>query len=169
MKIYGIPVATPIDPVVVKKDIPGHLEVTVDENNVASHSAQEIDAHVAKGGSVVLNFTDSSASHGYACLWARTSALVIFLETYVSEGGVTQTFFFIDGDKNCTEEVVTFEVSGGKTFDHITITENADGSVTMENTFTDGTSETIVLAAGDKPDSVTYNGVAIPIEWAVSE
>jgi hypothetical protein len=49
------------------------------------------------------------------------------------------------------------------------ITEGADGSVTFENTLSDGGKETIVLAAGENPASVTYNGVAIPIEWAVSE
>ena len=47
------------------------------------------------------------------------------------------------------------------------ITEHADGSITMKNTFTDDTYETIVLAAGEKPASITYNGTAIPIDWVV--
>lgn len=58
-------------------------------------------------------------------------------------------------------------VTTGKPIKDFKITEHADGSITMKNTFTDGTYETIVLAAGEKPGSVTYNGVAIPIEWVV--
>lgn len=58
--------------------------------------------------------------------------------------------------------------AGGKPIATIKITEGADGSVTMENTFTDGEKETIFLPAGDKPANVTYNGVAVPIEWVVS-
>lgn len=55
-------------------------------------------------------------------------------------------------------------VTAAKTFSNIKITEHADGSVTMYNTFTDGTSETIGIGAGDTP-GISYNGVAIPTEW----
>lgn len=58
-------------------------------------------------------------------------------------------------------------VTTGKPIATFEITEHADGSITMKNTFTDGTYETIVLAAGEKPASITYNGVAIPIDWVV--
>lgn len=51
----------------------------------------------------------------------------------------------------------------------ISVTEAADGTVTMVNTLTTGGTETIVISpdANGKPGSITYNGVAIPIEWVV--
>ena len=51
----------------------------------------------------------------------------------------------------------------------ISITEAADGTVTMVNTL-DNSTETIVIGAdanGD-PNKLTYNGKEIPIEWVVS-
>ena len=52
----------------------------------------------------------------------------------------------------------------------VSITEQADGSVTMVNTLSDGGTETIVIGAdaNGNPNSLTYNGTAIPIEWVVS-
>lgn len=47
----------------------------------------------------------------------------------------------------------------------IQITEKTDGSIEMINFFEDNTFETIILAAGDNPESVIYNGTAIPIDW----
>ena len=51
----------------------------------------------------------------------------------------------------------------------VNITEHADGSVTMENTLSDGTKETIEIGADadGNPASVTVNGTAIPVEWTV--
>lgn len=51
----------------------------------------------------------------------------------------------------------------------ISVTEAADGTVTMVNTLSTGGTETIVISpdANGKPGSITYNGVAIPIEWVV--
>ncbi len=147
-----------------------HLEVTVDAAGMASHSASEINAHIDSGGSVVLNFTGYS-NPSYAQLWFRHNGGVLFCTTDVTENSVTQTLFGIDEEKKCTEETLKFEASGGsnKTITNMKITEGADGSVTFENTLSDGGKETIFLPAGDKPESVTYNGVAIPIAWAVSE
>ena len=144
-----------------------HLEVTVDAAGMASHSASEINAHIDAGGSVVLNFTGYS-NPSYAQLWFRHNGGVMFCTTDVTDSSVSQTLFGIDEEKNCTEEHISFEGSGssGKTFASIKVTEHTDGRVTMENTFTDGSKETMVLAAGEKPESLTYNGVAIPIEWA---
>jgi hypothetical protein len=52
----------------------------------------------------------------------------------------------------------------------ISITEAADGVVTMVNTLDEGT-ETIVVSAdaNGNPNKLTYNGKEIPIEWVVSE
>lgn len=55
-----------------------------------------------------------------------------------------------------------------RTFSSILVAQHSDGSVTMQNTFTDGTSETIVIGSGDTP-SISYNGVEIPVEWVVSQ
>lgn len=53
----------------------------------------------------------------------------------------------------------------------ISVTEAADGSVTMVNTFESGGTETIVIGAdaSGNPNKLTVNGKEIPIEWVVSE
>jgi hypothetical protein len=52
----------------------------------------------------------------------------------------------------------------------ISVTEAADGSVTMVNTLEEGT-ETIVIGAdaNGNPNKLSVNGKEIPISWAVSE
>ena len=49
----------------------------------------------------------------------------------------------------------------------ISVTEGTDGTVTMVNTLADGSSETIVIYAdgNGNPESLTYNGIGIPIAW----
>ncbi len=49
----------------------------------------------------------------------------------------------------------------------VTVTENADGSVTMVNTLSDGSTETIVVTADadGNPNSMTVNGAVIPVTW----
>lgn len=49
------------------------------------------------------------------------------------------------------------------------ITEGSDGAFRMDIKFEDGAYDTFSVPAGDKPDSIVYNGATIPIEWAVSE
>lgn len=60
--------------------------------------------------------------------------------------------------------------SGGttSTLTSVSVTEAADGTVTMVNKLESG-SETIVIKPdeGGNPASVTYNGTAIPVEWTV--
>lgn len=48
----------------------------------------------------------------------------------------------------------------------ISVTEAADGTVTMVNTLTEG-EETIVITpdANGNPAGVTYNGTVVPITW----
>jgi len=146
------------------------LEVMVDDSNVASHSASEIITHLDNGGSVIMKFSGNSRGHGYAQLHSVALGNVIFYELNVSV--TSEILLYTVGDtKEVSVEVFTMVPvdSTDETIMGIKITENADGSVTMVNTFDGGGTETIVLAAGDKPASVTYNGVSIPIEWAVSE
>jgi hypothetical protein len=59
-------------------------------------------------------------------------------------------------------------VSGsGVTVTDVSVTENADGSVTMVNTLSDGSAETIVVTADENgnPNGLTVNGTAIPVTW----
>jgi hypothetical protein len=53
----------------------------------------------------------------------------------------------------------------------ISVTEAADGTVTMVNTLEGGGTETIVIGAdaNGNPNKLTVNGKEIPISWAVSE
>ena len=49
----------------------------------------------------------------------------------------------------------------------ISVTESADGTVTMVNTLEDGGTETLVISpdASGKPNKLTYNGTEVPITW----
>ena len=49
----------------------------------------------------------------------------------------------------------------------VSVTENADRSVTMVNTLSDGSTETIVVTADadGNPNGLTVNGTAIPLTW----
>lgn len=151
---------------------PGHLEVTVD-SSIASHSASEINAHVENGGTVVLNYNPTSNGGAFAQLWHRSPLVVIFAVTDIVEYSVSQTLYAIADDKTCGEETFAYTPesggSPGKPIASFKITEGSDGAFSMETIFTDGSSDTFSVPGGDKPESVTYNGVAIPIEWAVSE
>lgn len=53
------------------------------------------------------------------------------------------------------------------TVSSVAVTENADGSVTMVNTLSDGSTETIVVTADAEgnPNGLTVNGTAIPLSW----
>lgn len=57
-------------------------------------------------------------------------------------------------------------LAGGAGIAAISVTEAADGTVTMVNKLESGT-ETIVISpdANGNPNSLTYNGTAIPVEW----
>jgi hypothetical protein len=87
-----------------------HLEVTVDNNDVASHSASEIIAHIDSGGSVVLK-TPGDVTRGYAQLFAVMGGSVIFTDVLTNSGDVTQSFYGIDEDKLVTTSQNIF--SGG--------------------------------------------------------
>lgn len=126
----------------VKEEIPGHLEVTVDDSGMASHSASEINAHIDAGGSVILNFR-GYGNPSYAQLWFRHNGGVMFCTTDVTENSVSQSIYVVDDEKNCTEEYSSFEVPGNKVtqidfsnFENCSYTETIDGEViTHEVTF----------------------------------
>lgn len=106
MKIYGNPVATPIDPDVVKT---GLLIVTYDDEVepwTASHSASEILAHLDKGGSVILQFPGNRFGHGYAQLHSVAFGNVVFCEVNMSV--TPEILMYTVGDtKEVTVEVFT--------------------------------------------------------------
>ena len=69
------------------------------------------------------------------------------------------------------KEVANMDTGSGgtaSTLTSISVTEAADGTVTMVNKLESG-SETIVISPdeGGNPASVTVNGTAIPVEWTV--
>lgn len=69
-----------------------------------------------------------------------------------------------------TGKVVEVDAGGGvsgTTVTAVAVTENADGSVTMVNTLSDGSTETIVVTADAEgnPNGLTVNGTAIPLTW----
>lgn len=167
-KIYGVTVATPLNP---NKFGNGQLEVAVDPTTMtANYTATQIIEYLNAGGTAFVNYGHMI----YASLYGKVGTTVLFGNVgEVGDGGegeaqVALVLFAVWGDGRVTRQVAPIgSESTSKTFKDIEITENADGSVTMVNTFTDGSSETIVLAAGEKPASATYNGVEIPIKWVV--
>lgn len=98
-------------------------------------------------------------------------------------GGKSENYYSISGLPQITEadngKVLTVvdgmwvaaqpTIGSGAELKGANITEYADGSVTMENTLSDGSKETIEIGADadGKPNSLTYNGVDIPFEWKV--
>lgn len=99
-------------------------------------------------------------------------------------GGTSENYYYIYGLPNVSEtdngKVLTVEngmwvaapaqAGLGAELISISVTEAADGSVTMVNTLDSGT-ETIVIGADENgnPNNLTYNGKEIPCEWVVSE
>ena len=91
------------------------------------------------------------------------------------------TFVVVDREAvHFTEQTLTEEqkaqvrenigISGNSSSQAITdvsVTEAADGSVTMVNTLVGGGTETLVISADDNgnPSKLTYNGTEIPITW----
>jgi hypothetical protein len=83
----------------------------------------------------------------------------------------------VNGAKPDVNGNVELDVGGGATVDEVldaiptvtdvAVTENADGSVTMVNTLSDGSTETIVVTAdaNGNPNGLTVNGTAIPVTW----
>ena len=88
------------------------------------------------------------------------------------------TFVVVDREAvHFTEQTLTEEqkaqvrenigVSEKPAVTNISVTESADGTVTMVNTLADGGTETLVISpdASGNPSKLTYNGAEIPITW----
>lgn len=66
-----------------------------------------------------------------------------------------------------TDTGVAADGSNSATVTAVSVTESADGTVTMVNTLSNGETETMVITPdGDgNPSMLTYNGTEIPITW----
>ena len=182
-KIYGTTVVTPLNPQKFGGGGSGLLVVTVDgyeSTGTASHTPAQIIEHLAAGGDVVLkNSFGNDFTHpagGYASLMQLRDDLAEFSLTGISENYVYEYKWRVQSDGSYEQietmlQIGNTEESDGETLINIKVTEAADGTVTMVNTFEGGDEETIVLTpdASGNPASVTYNGVVVPIEWVVSE
>ena len=76
--------------------------------------------------------------------------------------------YFTEEDKDELVEAVKAEIGDiTATVTDISINEATDGSVTMVNTLSDGSTETIGISADadGNPSGLTYNGVAIPLTY----
>lgn len=133
----------------------------------ASHTSAQIMEHLDADGTAAAKLSNGA----YAVLYGVVGTTVMFRGLSEVDGQAEMVTYAVWADGSVTMEAFALGGSGsaGKTFKDIEITEKADGSVTMLNTFTDDTSETIVLAAGEKPANITYNGVEIPIKWVTEE
>lgn len=99
-------------------------------------------------------------------------------------GGVSENYYSVSGlpqvtaaDNGKVLTVVdgmwvagTAVAGSGGTLKSVSITEGADGTVTMVNTLNNGETETIAVGAdaNGNPNKLTVNGKEIPIEWVVS-
>lgn len=144
--------------------IPVQMLVEVDISaRTASHTSTQIKEHLNGGGTAAIK----TKTLAYGVLQGVNETSVIFRGIAEENGQVQMFAVAIFDDATVATNTLPIGGTDGKTFSNIKITEHADGSVTMYNTFTDGTDETIAIGAGDTP-GISYNGVAIPTEW-VSE
>ena len=147
----------------------GNLTVEVDiDTMTANYTNTQIIEHLENNGTAVLKLSSGGA---YFQFYGIVGTTVMFGAPAVNEGDQVELVIYSIWESGSVSKDV-FPIGGesggtGKPIADIEVTENADGSVTIENTFTDGTFETITLAAGEKPDSIEYNGVAIPVKWVV--
>lgn len=158
----------------VMEEIPGHLVVKLDGAN-ASHSAAEINEHIAKGGSVVLDVSGNDWQATYATLWYALPASVVFAEVSVNEGIIYQTLYIINDSKVYTEETKEFKCSGEsggggeakKPVKKVTVTKNGT-IVNVYFQYTDDTGETalITIDENDTPLTITENGNTTTFEWS---
>lgn len=153
----------------VMEEIPGNITVEVDTDTMtANYTNTQIIEHLENGGTARVKVSSSGA---YFQLYGIVGTTVMFSAPAVNEAEqVELVIYSFWASGSVSKDVFPIGSGGGTTgkpIANIEVTENADGSVTIENTFTDGTFETITLAAGEKPDSIEYNGVAIPIGWKV--
>lgn len=101
------------------------------------------------------------------------TAIVITEELEITHAecidGKLQIFVSVPPSKD-TPFTVAF-VDKKDTLEKIEITESADGSVTIKNKLKLFGEEVINISADENgnPNTLTYNGMIIPIEWAVSE
>ena len=99
MKIYGNPVATPLDPETVNKEVLGNLVVTLDlDKGTASHSSTEILNHLANGGSVVSKLSGDMDEYGH--LWGAMDGEVAFSYIWVSISDTTQYIYTVRANKS---------------------------------------------------------------------
>lgn len=147
------------------------LTVTLDENEeYASHSASEINAHLNNGGSAVLELASSPKS--YAPLYLKSNDVVWFAITGVTSDWVKQDIYSIDNEKVCSYETFTFEGAGSGTevktpLQRVVTTKNGT-QVGIDFFYTDGTASTAVIAVdeNDTPLAITENGNTTTFEWS---
>ena len=87
--------------------------------------------------------------------------------TVPDSGWSADKYLGTDENGNVVEKNAPEGSASGAAVTAISVTEAADGTVTMVNTLDDGTTETIVIGAdaNGNPNGLTYNGVAIPLTW----
>jgi hypothetical protein len=75
-----------------------------------------------------------------------------------------------DENGNIVEKEAPAGTGSADVVSSISITEDADGIITMVNTTESGNTETIIITpdANGNPNKLTYNGMEIPLSWVVS-
>ena len=96
----------------VLEQMPGHLVVTVDSNDNASHSSTEIIAHTKKGGSVEMELTSGNIKY-HAQLMYIMGGSAIFTDVLTNSNDVTQNFYGVDENKQVTISQNIFRGGGG--------------------------------------------------------
>ena len=154
----------------VMEEIPGNITVEVDTDTMtANYTNTQIIEHLENGGTARVKVSSSGA---YFQLYGIVGTTVMFGAPAVNEAEQVELVIYSFWASGSVSKDVFPIGSGefaGKPVSGFKVTEGSGGAFSMEIQFTDGTSDTFVVPAGEKPAQVTYNGVAIPIEWAVSE
>ena len=153
----------------VMEEIPGNITVEVDTDTMtANYTNTQIIEHLENGGTARVKVSSSGA---YFQLYGIVGTTVMFGAPAVNEAEQVELVIYSFWASGSVSKDVFPIGSGefaGKPISGFKITEGENGAFSMDIKFTDGSSDTFSVPGGDKPESVTYNGVAIPIEWAVS-
>lgn len=148
---------------------PGNITVEVDTDTMtANYTNTQIIEHLENGGTARVKVSSSGA---YFQLYGIVGTTVMFGAPAVNEAEQVELViysFWASGSVSKDVFPIGSGESTGKPISGFKITEGENGAFSMEIKFTDGSSDTFSVPGGDKPESVTYNGVAIPIEWEVS-
>lgn len=135
------------------------LVVTLDEASMTvSHSASEIIAYLNSGGSVILKYSSTSKTSGFAHLYGVFYGSVYFFEVAGLSDNTEIHLYAVSDDKSCSFETIEMGNAGGGTVTQIDFSNFENGSFT-ETVNGEVVTHTVTFDAQNRP--ITIDGCAI--------